>query len=63
MLIALFKAMTEHAAYDDKKFGAISLLGNEQAGLIQELALQVLGAVELEARRFAGRKLCAVPGR
>lgn len=53
MLVALFKAMTEAPSYRDKTFGAISLLGDEQAGLIQELALQVVGAVELEARRFA----------
>lgn len=53
MLVALFKAMAEDARYRSKTFGAISLLGDEQAGLIQELALQALGAVELESRRFA----------
>lgn len=53
MLVALFKAMAEDRRYRGKTFGAISLLGDEQAGLIQELALQALGAVELESRRFA----------
>lgn len=53
MLVALFKAMTEDERYRGKTFGAISLLGDEQAVLIQELALQALGAVELESRRFA----------
>lgn len=53
MVVALLRAMTEDAAYHGKSFGAISLVGDEQAGLIQELALADLGAVELEARRFA----------
>ena len=53
MLVCLLKAMTEHPAYDGKTFGAISLLGDEQAELIQTLALQLLGAVELASRRFA----------
>lgn len=53
MLVCLLKAMTEHPAYDGKTFGAISLLGDEQSDLIQTLALQLLGAVELASRRFA----------
>ena len=53
MLVCLLKAMTEHSAYDGKSFGAISLLGDEQAELIQTLSLQLLGAVELASRRFA----------
>ena len=38
--------------YADKTFGAITLLGDEQAGLIQQLALELIGAVELDRRRF-----------
>jgi very-short-patch-repair endonuclease len=53
MLVCLLKAMTEHPAYDGKSFGAITLLGDEQAELIQTLSLQLLGAVELASRRFA----------
>ncbi len=53
MLVCLLKAMTEHSAYNGKSFGAISLLGDEQAELIQTLSLQLLGAVELTSRRFA----------
>lgn len=53
IMVALFKAMTEDAQYRGKTFGAISLLGDEQADLIQELAFEALGAVELESRRFA----------
>lgn len=53
LLVALLKAMTEHPAYEGKTFGAISLLGDEQAELIQTLALQLIGPMELAARRFA----------
>lgn len=53
MIACLLKAMTEHSAYAGKTFGAISLLADEQADSIQELALQLLGPVELAARRFA----------
>lgn len=53
MLVSLLKAMAEDPRYDGKTFGAISLLGDEQAEIIQTLALQLLGAVELASRRFA----------
>ena len=53
ILVALFKAMASHPQYRGKTFGAISLVGDEQAALVQELALEALGAVELESRRFA----------
>jgi len=51
-IVALLKAATEMSEYDDKTFGAITLLGDEQAGLIQDLAVRLIGAVELEQRRF-----------
>lgn len=51
-VVALLKAAMEMPEYDDKTFGAITLLGDEQAGLIQDLAATLIGAVELERRRF-----------
>jgi very-short-patch-repair endonuclease len=39
--------------YSGKTMGAITLLGDEQAGLIQDLTVNLLGAVALERRRFA----------
>ena len=51
-VVALLKAATEAQEYADKTLGAITLLGDEQAGLIQDLALRLVGAVELERRRF-----------
>jgi very-short-patch-repair endonuclease len=51
-IVALLKALTELPEFADKTFGAISLLGDEQAGLIQDLAVSVLDAVELGQRRF-----------
>lgn len=50
--VALLKAMTEMDEYAEKTMGAITLLGDEQADLIQDLALHAIGAVELDARRF-----------
>lgn len=51
-IAALTKAATELDVYAGKTMGAITLLGDEQAGLIQDVALSVVGAVELEGRRF-----------
>ncbi|HEX9939247.1 MAG TPA: AAA domain-containing protein, partial [Longimicrobium sp.] len=51
-IAALMKAATELDLYAGKTMGAITLLGDEQAGLIQDVAVSVLGAVELEGRRF-----------
>ena len=51
-VVAIMKALTELPRYQDDTFGAISLLGDEQASLIQDLALEVIGAVELSKRRF-----------
>lgn len=50
--VSLIEAMTMMSEYDDKSLGAITLLGDEQAGLIQDLAAHHIGAVELERRRF-----------
>jgi very-short-patch-repair endonuclease len=51
-IAALMKAATELDAYGGKTMGAITLLGDEQAGLIQDVAVSLIGAVELEGRRF-----------
>jgi very-short-patch-repair endonuclease len=51
-IAALMKAATELDAYTGKTMGAITLMGDEQAGLIQDVAVSVIGAVELESRRF-----------
>jgi very-short-patch-repair endonuclease len=53
VITALVKAITEMREYDVKTLGAITLLGDEQAGLIQDLALKVVGPTELARRRFA----------
>ena len=50
---ALLKAMSELPEYSGQSMGAITLLGDEQAGLMQDLAVRLVGAVELEQRRFA----------
>jgi very-short-patch-repair endonuclease len=51
-IAALMKAVTELDAYAGKTMGAITLMGDDQAGLIQDLAVSLMGAVELESRRF-----------
>jgi very-short-patch-repair endonuclease len=51
-IAALLKAMTEAEDYAGRSIGAISLVGDEQAGLIQQLALDTVGALELAQRRF-----------
>lgn len=53
IISALLKAAIEHPRYVDCTFGAITLLGEEQAELVQRLALELIGAVDLDARRFA----------
>lgn len=50
--VALLEAMIEMDEYAGKTLGAITLLGDEQADCIQDLALRAIGAVELDARRF-----------
>jgi very-short-patch-repair endonuclease len=51
-VVSLIKAATELTDYDDKTMGVITLLGDDQAGVIHDLAVKVVGAVELERRRF-----------
>jgi len=51
-IAALLKAATDLPEYAGKTMGAITLLGDEQAGLIQDLTVRLVGAVELERRRF-----------
>jgi very-short-patch-repair endonuclease len=53
LVVALLKAGLEHPRFRGATFGAITLLGDEQAKLIQDLALQVVGAVALDNCRFA----------
>jgi very-short-patch-repair endonuclease len=51
-IAALVKAATELPEYAGKTIGAITLLGDEQAALIQDLTVRLVGAVELDHRRF-----------
>jgi very-short-patch-repair endonuclease/DNA polymerase III delta prime subunit len=50
---AILAAMCSMEAYRGRSFGVISLVGEEQARLIESRVLPLVGAVELEARRFA----------
>lgn len=50
---ALLAAMAEMPEYAGKSFGAISLVGDEQALQVQTLLLSLLDAVGLQERRFA----------
>lgn len=52
LLSAILAAMVEHPSYAGKSIGAITLLGDEQAITIQATAISLIGAVELEHRRF-----------
>jgi very-short-patch-repair endonuclease len=52
-VVAIMAALVERAEYAGASMGAISLLGDEQAFLIHELARRVLGAVTLERHHFA----------
>lgn len=52
LIAAMVKTATELPEYANKTFGAITLLGDEQAGLIHELTVSLVDAVELEKRRF-----------
>lgn len=51
-IAALLRAACEMEQYAGQTMGAITLLGDEQAELIQQLALQLIGAVRLDQRRF-----------
>jgi very-short-patch-repair endonuclease len=52
MIAALVQAMTSMTEFDGQTMGAITLLGDEQAGRILDLTVPLVGAVELERRRF-----------
>lgn len=47
-ITALIKACLENEEYQDKTFGVISLLGNEQARLISEMLLKEIGAKTMD---------------
>jgi very-short-patch-repair endonuclease len=49
---AIIAAMCTMDEYKGRSFGAISLVGDEQAQLIESRVLSLVGAVELQARRF-----------
>jgi very-short-patch-repair endonuclease len=53
VVAALVKAVTEMPEYVGKTMGAITLLGDDQAALIQDLAVKLVGPAELARRRFA----------
>ncbi len=63
VVAALVKSLSEMSECSGKSMGAISLLGDEQAGVIQDLTVGLVGAVELERRRFIAGNSSAVPGR
>ena len=52
VVVALLGAMVQLPEYEGKTFGAITLLGDEQAAHIQDIAVSTLGAIELEKRHF-----------
>ena len=56
-VVATLSACLEDAAYAGKTFGAISLLGEEQARIIREMAAERIGISALEAIDF----LCGNP--
>lgn len=51
-IVAILAACFEQPEYQDKTFGAISLLGDEQPKLIRELAIEKLGITVLEQHGF-----------
>jgi len=51
-VVALAKALIERPELADKTMGAITLLGDEQASLIQQLIFPLIGSSEIERRRF-----------
>ena len=51
-IVSIIKACCEAEEYRNLSFGVISLLGGEQAELIERLAIRYIGSVELEKRNF-----------
>ena len=58
-IVAAFAACLEQPEYQGKTFGAVSMLGDEQAKVIREMAVRRLGITVLEERQF----LCGNPAR
>ncbi len=56
-IAAVVVAMTEHPAYQDKSIGVISMVGEEQAKLIEKLLYPLLPAHEILKHRI----LCGTP--
>jgi very-short-patch-repair endonuclease len=52
IVAALVKAACESPEYKGKTMGAVTLLGDEQARLIQDVTVGLCGAIELDHRRF-----------
>lgn len=57
MLVALMKSCIEQPEYEGKTFGAITMLGNEQSVLIQQLITEHIALRDIEERRI----LCGEP--
>lgn len=51
-IVALLKACMEQSEYDGKTFGVISLLGDDQVKLIQNLLFENMEPVEMESRHL-----------
>lgn len=51
-IVALIKACMEHAEYEDKSFGVISMLGDEQAKLIERKLMEAISPVEYEKHKI-----------
>ncbi|HEX5409672.1 MAG TPA: AAA domain-containing protein [Gemmatimonadaceae bacterium] len=52
VVVALAQALIARPELADKTMGAITLLGDEQASLIQQLIVPLIGSAEMERRRF-----------
>lgn len=51
-VVALIEAAIEHAEYEEKTFGVISMVGDEQARFIERLLRQRITPLEYESRRI-----------
>lgn len=51
-IVALIKACIEQPEYEDKSFGVISLLGDEQASLIYQRLIEHISPTEMEKRNI-----------
>jgi len=57
-IVELIQAMLRHPRYSNKSIGVISMLGDEQARLVQSLLHKHVSSVEIERRRI----LAGIPG-